>query len=136
MYYEETEIGEVYESDKRKPITGTEIDIVCQMSGLDHPNFLDPERAKQYGFKDRVAPGAYTLTVLFGLMLKQGFLADALWTQAEQVSFKHPVFPGDLLSAQCEVVGKKDYKRGGGFVTYKWQVNNHEDRLIAEGINT
>ena len=136
MYYEDTEEGKVYKSNITKPITGTEIDIVCQLSGLDHPNFLDPERAKQYGFKDRVAPGAYTLTVLFGLMLKQGFLADALWTQSEQISFRRPVFPGDLLSAECEVTGKKDYKKGGGFVTYQWRVLNQEKEMIAQGVNT
>jgi len=136
MFYEDVEIGMKAKSDLRKPITGTEIDMVCQLSGLDHPNFLNPERAKTYGFKDRVAPGAYTLACLFGLMLKHGFLADALWTGSEYLSFKTPVFPGDLLGAECEVVSKKDFKKGGGFVTYKWKVLNQDEKLIAEGINT
>ena len=136
MYYEEVEEGKMYKSAIKKPITGTEIDLICQLSGLDHPNFLHPDRAKMYGFKDRVVPGAYTLTCLFGLMWKQGFLADALWTQAESISFKTPVFPGDLLSAQCEVTGKRESKRGGGFVTYKWKVTNQEEKVIAEGVNT
>ena len=136
MFYEDVEIGMKVKSDLRKPITGTEIDMVCQLSGLDHPNFLNPERAKKYGFKDRVVPGAYTLACLFGLMLKQGFLADALWTGAESLSFKTPVFPGDLLAAECEVVNKKEFKKGGGFVTYKWKVLNQDEKLIAEGVNT
>ena len=136
MYYEEVEEGAIFKSNVQKPITGTEIDMVCQLSGLDHPNFLDPNRAKQYGFKDRVVPGAYTLACMFGMMLKQGFLADALWTQAESVVFKTPIFPGDLLSTECEVKGKKDYKRGGGFVNYHWKVINQDDKVVAEGVNT
>jgi acyl dehydratase len=136
MYYEDVREGDTFKSTVQKPITGTEIDMVCQLSGLDHPNFLNPNRAKQYGFKDRVVPGAYTLACMFGMMLKQGFLADALWTQAESVSFKLPIFPGDLLSTECEVKTKKEYKRGGGFVSYHWKITNQDDKVVAEGENT
>ncbi len=136
MYYEDVEIGKVYKADVGKTITGTEIDLVAQLSGLDLPGFLDAEAAKKWGFRDRVTPGPYILACMFGLMARQGFLSNAVWMGAEQISLKSPVFPRDKISAQVEVVSKKPSKRGGGPVTYRFQVTNQEGTLIAEGVST
>lgn len=136
MYFEEVEVGKVYRSEVRKPITGTEIDMVAQMSGLDLPGFLDAEFARSKGFKDRLTPGVYTMACMMGLMAKHGFLSDAVFIGATDISFKAPVFPGDRISAAVEILGKKEGKRGGGPVTYKWTVENQEGKLIAQGVNT
>lgn len=135
MYFEEIEVGKAYKSPVTKPITGTEIDLVAQMSGMDLPGFLDAEFAKSKGFKDRVTPGIYILASMMGLMAKHGFLADAIWVSATDIAFKTPVFPGDRLSAEVEVVGKKEGKRGGP-VTYRWTVTNQDGKLVAQGVNT
>jgi acyl dehydratase len=73
---------------------------------------------------------------MMGLMAKQGFLANAVWTGATDISFKKPVVPGDRLSAEVEPVNKKESKSGGGLVTYKWRIKNQEDMLVVEGVNT
>ncbi len=136
MYYEDVEIGKVYKADIGKTITGAEIDLVAQLSGLDLPGFLDAEAAKKWGFKDRVTPGPYILACMFGLMARQGFLSNAIWMGAEQIALKSPVFPCDKISAQVEVLGKKPSKRGGGPVTYRFQVTNQQGTLVAEGVST
>lgn len=136
MFFEQVEEGKVYKSELRKPITGTEIDMVAQLSGMDLPGFLDAEFAKKWGFKNRVTPGPYIFACMVGLMAKQGFLADAVMQGTEKMSFKTPVFPGDTLVAEVEVTDKKGAKRGGGFVTYKWKISKVEDILVAEGIST
>lgn len=136
MFYEDVEVGQIFKSDRGKTITGTEIDLVAQLSGLDLPGFLDTEVAKKWGFKDRVAPGPYVVACMFGLMARQGFLSNALWMGAQDIAFKSPVFPGDKISAEVEVLSKKPSKRGGGPVTYTWRVKNQDGVLIAEGTNT
>ena len=135
MYFEEIETGKVYRPEVTKPITGTEIDIVAQLSGMDLPGFLNGDFARNKGFKDRVTPGVYIMGSMMGLLAKHGFLADALWVSATDISFKTPVYPGDRISAEVEVLSKKEGKRGG-FVTYKWRIENQEKKLVAEGINT
>jgi acyl dehydratase len=135
MYFEEIEIGKVYKPEVTKPITGTEIDIVAQMSGMDLPGFLNADFARNMGFKDRVTPGIYIIAGMMGLLAKHGFLADAIWVAATDISFKTPVFPGDRISAEVEVLNKKAGKRGG-LITYKWKIQNQEGKLIAEGTNT
>ncbi len=136
MYYEDVEVGRIYRSDRPKTITGSEIDLVAQLAGLDLPGFLDPDAAKGWGFKDRVAPGPYILACMFGLMARQGFLSNALWMSAETVTLKAPVFPCDRISAQVEVLSKKASKRGGGPVTYSFKITNQDGKVIAEGVNT
>jgi acyl dehydratase len=136
MFYEEIEAGRVYKTISTKPITGTEIDLFAQMSGMDLPGFLDAAFARRWGFKDRVTPGPYIIGCMMGLMAKQGFLADAVWTGATDISFKTPVVPGDRISAEVEPIAKKDSKRGGGLITYRWRIKNQDDKLVAEGTNT
>lgn len=136
MFYEEIEEGKIYKSISTKPITGTEIDLFAQMSGMDLPGFLDAEFARGWGFKDRVTPGPYIIGCMMGLMAKHGFLADAVWTGATDISFRTPLVPGDRMSAEVEPIGKKDSKRGGGLITYRWRIKNQDDKLIGEGTNT
>lgn len=136
MFFEEVEVGKVYKGVTTKSVTGTEIDIVAQMSGMDVPGFLDAEAAKAWGFKDRVTPGAYVMACMFGIMIKQGFLSDAVWTGATDISFKTPVLPTDRISAQVEVTNKRESKRGGGPITYNWIVKNQRDEVVATGTNT
>ena len=136
MFYEEVEVGKTYMSNIKKPITGSELDLVAQLSGLDAPGFLYPEFAKSLGYKDRPAPGFYILGVMEGLLYKGGFLADALvWAGSNNLSFKAPVFSGDMLSAEATVVSKKLKERWGP-VTYNWTVKNQKDEVVATGTNT
>jgi len=136
MFFEEVEVGQSFKSDGHKTVTGTEIDLVAQLSGLDLPGFLDPEAAKQWGFKDRVTPGPYIMACGIGLMAQQGFLSDAVLVQVDGLSFKTPVFPRDKITAEVEVTEKKPSKRGGGRVSYKFRVLNQDGQLILESLNT
>jgi len=136
MYYEEFELNKVYRADISKTITGTEIDLVAQLSGLDLPGFLNPEIAKSMGFKDRVAPGPYVQACGIGLMARQGFLSRAILVHVDGLSFKKPVYPGDKITAETEVTEKKSSARGVGFVTYKMRVMNQENTLILEATQT
>lgn len=135
MFFEEIETGKVYRPEITKPITGTEIDIVAQLTGMDLPGFLNSDFARNKGFKDRVTPGIHLMGSMMGLMAKHGFLADAIWVSATDISFKTPVYPGDRIAAEVEVLSKKEGKRGG-FVTYRWKIENQEKKLVAEGVNT
>lgn len=133
MYFEDVEIGKVYKAEISKPITGSEIDIVAQLSGMELPGFLDSEFAKGKGFRDRVTPGPYILACMVGLMAKQGFLADAVMISVENIRFKSPAYPGDRLLAEVEVKSKNESRRGGGTCNYDWRVHNQNNELLAEG---
>lgn len=136
MFYEEIKEGDVFGPAFKKPITGSEIDLVAQLSGMDLRGFLDAEFAKGWGFRDRVTPAPYLIGCLIGLLAKHGFLADAVWTGATDISWRTPVYPGDRLSGEATVTGKKEARRGGGFITYKWVLKNQNDELVGEGIFT
>jgi acyl dehydratase len=136
MYFEDVEIGKVYKAEGTKTVTGTEIDIIAQMSGMNVPGFLSADYAKSKGFKDRVTPGVYVIASMIGLMTKQGFLEDVVaMVGMRDITFTAPVYPGDRLTAEVEALSIKESRRGG-IVTYKWRVNNQEGVLIAEGVNT
>lgn len=135
MFFEEVHDGYSFVTGT-KPVTGTEVDIVAQLAGADLPGFLDDDFAKSWGFKARVVPGAYLILCMMGLMAKQGFLADAVWTSADDISWKTPVHPGDRIYVESQVVGTKEMKRGGGLVTYNWIIKNQDNNVVAQGQNT
>ncbi len=120
-----------------KPLTGTEVDLVSQLSGMDLPAFLDDQAAKKWGFKCRVVPGAYLLSCVIGLLVRQGFLVDAVWAALNDVSFKNPAYPGDIIHVENKVLNKKaNSKRNSGFITYRWTLKNQDDLVLVEGTNT
>lgn len=136
MFYEDVEIGGVYKAGL-KTVTESEIDLVALLAGCDLPGFLNPEVAKGWGFKDRVAPGPYVLTCMFGLMAGQGFLSNAVWMGAQKVELRAPVYPRDRITAEVEVVDKKpSEKRGGGPVTYNFTVKKEDGTLVMKGVST
>ena len=135
MFFEEIQEEETYVASGEKIITGTEIDLVAQMAGMDLPGFLDHKAAETWGFKDRVAPGAYVIACMFGLMAKQGFLSNAVWTKSTELVFSAPVLPLDRLRAKAKVIAKKESRRGGGMVTYQWTVWNQREETVATGTN-
>lgn len=136
MFYEDVEVGGVYKAGF-KTVTEAEIDLVALLANLDLPGFLNPEVAKGWGFKDRVAPGPYILACMFGLMAQQGFLSNAVWMGAEKIEVRSPVYPRNRITAEVEVISKKpSEKRGGGPVTYHFTVKNQDGILIMKGIST
>ena len=103
MYFAEIETGKASRPEVTKSITGTEIDIVAQLTGMDLPGFLNSDFARNKGFRDRVTPGIHLMGSVMGLLAKHGFPADAIWVSATDISFKTSVYPGDRISAEAEV---------------------------------
>jgi acyl dehydratase len=127
-----------------KLVTGTDIDTFGAVTSMLHPLFLSEERVKQdpfaqaVGLKTRVAPGLMVSAVGLGQLLQSGLLDDVVVSMGtDKVRFTAPVYPGDMIHMEIEILSRRETKAGDRVIsTYKWEIKNHDDVVVAEGENT
>ena len=126
-YYDELEIGD---SRTFPGVTITESHIVT-FAGVTGDHFglhLDAEYAKSTPFGQRVAHGLLVLSCGAGLIPLEPGRVQAL-LGLDEVRWKAPVFIGDTIHPEMEVVGKKDQKTGG-VVTLKETIKNQHGEVV------
>ncbi|MCH7587484.1 MAG: dehydratase [Chloroflexi bacterium] len=136
LFFEEFEIGHVFTTPAR---TITEADIVAfaGISGDYNLIHTDSTYAKTTTFGQRVAHGLLSLSVVSGLAVRSGFMEGTVlaFREVNKWKFSLPVFIGDTIHAQIEVVETKSLPRlGGGAVNLLFRVKNQDDQTVMRGI--
>jgi acyl dehydratase len=122
---------------KWSPISEGLIDIFVRLIGIDHPLFLNNEYAKSLGFKSRISTGILTFAYMMGLLFKSGLIRDGIYLGTDKCTHKLPVYPGDMIRGEIELLNKRVTSKGDRIVmSYHWQVRNQDDQVVSEGINT
>ena len=135
LYFEEFEIGRSIVSPGR---TVTEADIVnfAGVSGDFTSIHTDAEYTKQTPFGQRVAHGLLGLAFISGLAARTGALEGTVlaFREIKEWKFSLPMFIGDTIHVEMEVVEKKPMPRlGGGTVVLMMRVKNQNDKIVMKG---
>lgn len=134
LHFEEFEIGQELVTAAR---TITEADIVnfAGLSGDFNAIHTDAVYAAQDTFGQRVAHGLLVQAIATGLMVQSGVIEGTVLAFRELTAkFSLPVFIGDTIHVQASVVETKEFRRlGGGNVTIKYGVINHEGKTVQRG---
>jgi acyl dehydratase len=134
LYFEECETDRIYTTDRR---TVTEADHINFMTsyGFFESFFMDySDQESNTHFAGRVVPGALTFCLSEGLTILSGILHETGMAFLE-VALKvlKPVFIGDTLSVEIEIVDKRETSKADrGIVTYRQRVKNQNDQLVLE----
>jgi acyl dehydratase len=136
MYFEEFAIGQKITTDGR---TMTESDIVtfAGLSGDFNTIHTDAEFAGTTPFGQRVAHGLLTTSVASGLMVRTGVIDGTVlaFREINEWKFGTPVFIGDTIHVEIEVIDTKPLPRlGGGAVTMAVNVRNQKGESAAKGV--
>ena len=134
-YFEEFEIGQKIVTPGR---TITESDVVgfAGISGDFNSIHTDLEYSKTSPFGQRVAHGLLVLAIANGLAVRTGFIEGTVMAFREISNWKFvkPVFFGDTVHAELDVVALKGMKRiGGGSVTIDVNVKNQDGDVVMKG---
>ncbi len=123
---------------QQKIVASADVPTFCAMTKQDLGMFLDDEVAKRNGWPKALVPGVYTLACSVGLMESSGILADVVaYLGVDEVRFSNPVFPGDTLHVESELLSKRLTKSGDrGLINYKWETYKQDGTLVASGVNT
>jgi len=134
MYFEDFELGQKFVTVSR---TITEADIVLHsgLSGDYNLVHTDENFARQAGFKGRIAHGHLTLAILLGLESRLHLYERAIaFLGIDKLRFTAPVYPGDALRSDIEVIAKRETKNvEKGIITIRSMCKNQKGEVVLEG---
>jgi acyl dehydratase len=137
LYYEEFEVGETIEHEKRRTVTESDNQQFCDMTMNQQPLHLDAAFADDTQFGERLVNGLYTMSLAVGLTIPDttdGTIVANL--SYDNVEHPNPVFHGDTIRVQSTVTDKRETSDGErGIVTMHvevFKVNHDDEPLVCE----
>jgi acyl dehydratase len=126
--FDALEVGERFRTESR---TVDEADIAsfATLTGDTHPQHVDAEWATDSRFGERIAHGLLVLSYASGLMPFDPERVVALRRIGDAV-FKQPVFIGDTVHVEGEVVQTRPIDDENGLVACRWKVLNQHGKLV------
>ena len=137
MYFEEFSQGDKF-ATRSRVVTGTEMDIFAALTGATNPLFLNEEFGKTQGFKGRIAPGVLILALAVGAQYSMGLFDHIIaFLGIDKLRFLGPVYPGDTIKYNVEVIEKRETERKGrGIIVFRWVGENQEGKSVLEAEGT
>ena len=133
-YFEEFEVGAIYKHWPAKTVTEADDHLFCLLTMNHHPLHINDVYAAQSQQGKNVVVGPYVYSLALGMSVSDisGKAIANLATQ--ELSHPAPVFHGDTLFAETEVLEKKESrsKPDRGTVLVHTRVLNQEGTLVAE----
>jgi acyl dehydratase len=135
LYFGEFSVGQKFEHTIRRTIT--EADNVW-FSALTHnpaPLHLDAEYMKGTEFGRPIVNSTLTLAFMIGISIGDTTVGTTVANLGmDEVRFPKPLFPGDTIHIQTEVLEVRQSKSrpDNGIVTFAHRAFNQNDELVGE----
>lgn len=135
LYYEDLTEGQTFAGPAR---TVTETDLVnfAMLSGDWNAIHTDEEFARSTYYGKRVVHGLFGLSMMSGLLDRTGLFGGSAIAMLgiREWQFKAPIFVGDTLRFEMEIVSKRLTSKGDrGIVDRKFRLINQRDEVVQEG---
>jgi acyl dehydratase len=119
--FEDFAVGDVYEHRPGRTISETDNTWFTLLTMNKHPLHFDQEYARHSEFGRCIVASPFTVALLAGMSVSdvsQKAIANLGWTD---IKLTHPVYPGDTLYAESEVLSKRESKSrpDAGIVTVR-----------------
>ncbi|MEO8925892.1 MAG: MaoC family dehydratase [Caulobacteraceae bacterium] len=106
-YFEDFQVGDVYEHRPGKTVTEADNHLFTLLTLNTHPLHFDAEFAAASEFKRNLVVSTYTLALLIGMSVTDVSQKAIANLGMDEVRFTAPVFAGDTLYAESEVLAKR-----------------------------
>ena len=111
LWLEEYEVGRTYRHAASRTVTETDNLLFTTLSMNPAPLHLDAEYAKTTPYGKQLVTSVFTLGVVMGMSVSDLFEGTSLGNLGfQRIVFPAPVFIGDTLRAETEIVSKRDSK--------------------------
>lgn len=135
LYFEEFQVGQKITTVGRT-IAESDIFAFAGLSGDYNQIHTDAEFAKTSPFGQRVAHGLLGLSVASGLAMRTGVLEGTViaFREINNWKFVSPVFIGDTIHVEMEIIETKALPRiGGGSVVIALDVKKQTGETVMKG---
>ncbi|MDX1508729.1 MAG: MaoC family dehydratase [Woeseiaceae bacterium] len=134
MYFEEFSVGQIIHHPIRRTVTEADNVLATTMTHNPAALHLDAEYMKNTEFGQPLVNSCLTLSLMVGISVNETThltaVANLGW---DEVRFPKPVFHGDTLRIETEVLELRESKSrpDNGIVTFAHRAFNQRDELVA-----
>ena len=136
LYFEEFSIGQKFEHAIRRTVTETDNLLFTSMTHNPAYLHLDEEYCRNHTeFGQRIVNSCFTLALMVGVTVYDTTLGTTVANLGwDEVRFPRPVFHGDTLRSESEVLEMRDSKSRpeNGIVIFAHRAYNQNDELVAQ----
>ena len=132
-YFEQLNVGDLFEHQPGRTITESDNVWFSTMTMNPQPLHLDHEFAKQSEFGRPLVNSILTLGIAVGLSVGDTTLGTTVGNLGfEKVEFPKPVFHGDTIRAETEVVEKRESRSRPqwGIVVFEHRARNQRGEVV------
>lgn len=132
-YFEDFEVGHVYEHRPGRTITDADNVWFTLLTMNTHPAHFDYEFSKKTEFGKPLVVSPLTIALMTGMSVSDTSgkaIANLGW---DEVRMTHPLFVGDTLTCESEVLDKRESKSrpDQGIVTFKTTGFNQDGKMVS-----
>ncbi len=138
-FFNEWQVGDAIEHDLRRTVTETDNLLFSTMTHNPQPLHLDAEAARASEFGQILVNGTFTFALMVGITVGDTTLGTLVANLGyDKVVMPKPVFIGDTMRAETEVVELRDSKSRpeAGLVTFRHRLLNQRDEIVCECLRT
>jgi len=133
-YFNQWQIGDTIAHEIRRTVTETDNLLFSVMTHNPQPLHIDAEAAKASEFGQILVNGTFTFALMVGLSVGDTTLGTLVANLGyDKLVMPKPVFLGDTLRAETEVIALKESKSrpDAGVVTFLHRCFNQRDDVVC-----
>ena len=135
QYYEQLELGRIFQHPIRRTVTEMDNVLFSAMTHNPAALHIDEEYCREHTeFGQRIVNSAFTLGLVVGISVGDTTLGTTMGNLGlDEVRFPAPVFHGDTVHAETEVVSRRESasRPNAGLVVFEHRGYNQRNELVA-----
>ena len=134
LWFDELAVGQVFRHAIRRTVTESDNVLFTTMTHNPAQLHLDEEYMRGTEYGQRIVNSVFTLGLMVGISVGDTTLGTAVANLGwDEVRFPKPVFHGDTLRIETEVIALRESKSrpDQGIVTFLHRAFNQHDELVA-----
>ncbi len=132
-FFEDFEVGHVFQHAVPRTITEGDMSLYIALTGDRRPLHCSREFARTLGFEREVVHDLLVFHIVFGRAVPDVSLNSPANLGYADVRFLAPVYPGDTLRAETEVIGRRETSRPDvGIVWVHTRGFNQRDETVLQ----
>ena len=135
LYFEEFSVGQLFQHPIRRTVTEADNVFFTAMTHNPAQLHLDEEYAKGTEFGTRIVNSLFTLGLMIGISVGETTLGTTVANLGmDEVRFPKPVFHGDTLHVESEVLELRESKSRpqNGIVLFAHRAINQRGEIVAQ----
>lgn len=138
-YFDDWTIGDTIAHEIRRTVTETDNLLISTLTHNPQPLHLDAEAARASEFGQILVNGTFTFSLMVGVSVGDTTLGTLVANLGyDKVTMPAPVFIGDTLHAETEIVELRDSlsRPNAGIVTFEHRMFNQTGVLVCRCLRT